>query len=41
MAVIGSSLFAVLLWIAIAGVFFVFVYEVYAIASDAGLLAGA
>lgn len=41
MAVIGSALFAVLLWGAIIGVALVFVYEVYAIAGDAGLLDGA
>lgn len=38
MAVIGSTLFAILLWGAIVGVALVFVYELYAIAADAGIL---
>lgn len=36
MTAISSTLFAMLLWGAIIGVAFVFVYEVYAIAGDAG-----
>ncbi|MGM0389667.1 hypothetical protein [Natrinema limicola] len=38
MAVIGSTLFAVLLWGALLGVAIIFVYELYAIAADAGWL---
>lgn len=38
MAVISSTLFAMLLWGAIIGVALVFAYEVYAIVSDASLL---
>ncbi|WP_256030239.1 hypothetical protein [Natronomonas aquatica] len=38
MTAISSTLFAVLLWGVIIGVALVFVYQVYAIASDAGLL---
>ena len=41
MAVIESALFAVLLWGALLGVAIVFVYELYAIASDAGWLENA
>jgi len=38
MAVLGPTLFAVLLWGALLGVAIVFVYELYAIADDAGWL---
>ena len=38
MAPISPTLFALLLWGAIVGVALVFVYEVYALASDAGFL---
>ncbi len=38
MAVLGPTLFAVLLWGALLGVAIVFAYEVYAIATDAGWL---
>jgi hypothetical protein len=38
MTTVGAGVFAALLWGAIAGVAGVFVYELYAIAADAGLL---
>ena len=38
MAVLGPTLFAVVLWGTLLGVAIVFVYEVYAIAADAGWL---
>ncbi|MFA9418286.1 hypothetical protein [Natrinema sp. HArc-T2] len=38
MAVLGPTLFAVLLWGALLGVAIVFAYELYAIAADAGWL---
>jgi hypothetical protein len=38
MAAVGATVFAALLWGAIAGVAGVFLYELYAIAADAGLL---
>jgi len=36
MAAIGPTLFAVVLWGALAGVFLVFCYEVYVLGRDAG-----